>query len=173
MFLIKYFEKKMNLITFFLLLFSFNIFIIMIYMNYNFLYAISMSLITIIIYQFLLSINKVGEEHLLIKDGNINFHEVIKYYNLKKLVLEMKKRGLRLDEIAFCIKKDNELIVMKNKDINSYPVSLIVDGNLLEENLKLVNKDKKWLQEELLKKNLLIKKVNFAYYKQDKVYFVI
>ena len=120
----------------------------------------------------MLSIKKVSEEHVLIKDGNICFHEVIKHYSFQKLVFEMKKRGLRLDEIAFCIKKDNELIVMKNKDIKSYPVSLIVDGELLEENLKLVNKNKKWLQEELLKNNLLIKKVNFAYYKQDKVYFV-
>lgn len=171
-FVSKYFLKKMNIVSFFLLLFNYNVAIFMLYSNINFLFGISLGLITIIVYHFLILIKNDDKECILIKDGNINFHELVTNYSFHKLVFELKKRNIKLDEIAFCIKKNNDLVIIKNKHIKNYPVSIIVDGELLEENLKLVRRNKEWLVNELLKNQLLIRKVDYAYYKKDKIYFV-
>ena len=78
----------------------------------------------------------------------------------------------KLDEVNYCVKKNNNLIVIKNDYIKSYPVSIIVDGMLMEENLKLIRKNKKWLQDELLYRHLLIKNIDYAYYKNNNIYFI-
>ena len=61
--------------------------------------------------------------------------------------------------------------MFRNKDIG-YPVSIIVDGKLITENLKLINKNKDWLMNQLLEKHLLIKDIDYAYFKKNKIYFI-
>ena len=53
-----------------------------------------------------------------------------------------------------------------------YPVSLIVDGNVMNENLSLIKKNEDWLKKELLKKDLYVEMINYAYYKNNHVYFI-
>ncbi len=81
-------------------------------------------------------------------------------------------RHIKLEEIEYCIKKGERLIIIKNKNNYGYPISIILNGQLQEENLFLIKKDKKWLQEELLKRNLFIKKIDYAYYRRNKIYFI-
>lgn len=170
---IYYFKNKINLTSFLLIIFNMNISLIFIILNYNFLYGMLFSLLSIIFYKFVILFEKNSKEIILIKDGNINFHELIKNYSFQRLLLDLKIRHIRLDEIAYFIKNKYGITIIKNQEIKSYPVSIIVDGNLLMENLKLVNKSREWLKDELLKNNLLIKNVNYAYYKTGKIYFVV
>jgi uncharacterized membrane protein YcaP (DUF421 family) len=81
-------------------------------------------------------------------------------------------RHIKLEEIEYCIKKGERLIIIKNKNNYGYPISIILNGQLQEENLFLIKKDKKWLQEELLKRHLLIKKIDYAYFRKNNRYFI-
>ena len=170
--LIRYFRNKANVTSFMLILFNMNVYFMFIYQDINFVYGIIVLIISLILYSFFMLFNKQNKEVILIKDGNINFHELIENYSYRSLINYLKFRHLKLDEIAYLIKNSNGLTVIKNKQIDGLPVSLIVDGNLMEENLKIIHKKKEWLQEELLKNHLLIKNVDYAYYKKGQVYFV-
>ena len=170
--LIMFFKNKVNIFSFLILLFNLDIYFLFIYLNINIVYGILTGIISIILYLFVVSFDKEDEESILIKNGNINFHEVIKHYSYHKLFNYLKLRKIKLDEIEYCIKSNNRLIVIKNKNIKSFPVSIIIDGNIREENLRLINKNKIWLNEELLKKHLLVKNIEYAYYWKNKIYFI-
>ena len=167
-----YYRDKMNIYNFLILLFDMNIFLIFLERNINFIYGFIVAIISILIYRILCFFKKKDENIILIKDGNISFHEVINHYSLHKLINYLKIRRIKIDEVAFCIKNNNHLTIIKNKDIKSYPISIIIDGNLLEENLRLIKKNKEWLARELLNNKLLIKKVDYAYYKNNNIYFI-
>ena len=170
-FLVKYLKYQMNTISFIVMLFNVNIFSIMIYQNINFIYGIMVCIISLISLYFFNMFTKDNKEIILIKNGNINFHELLNNYSYYRLVNYLRLHRIHLDEVAYCIKKNNNLLVIKNRDI-SYPISIIIDGKLIDENLKLINKDEEWLKRELLEKNLLIKNIDYAYYKKNKIYFV-
>ena len=169
--IIKYF-KKMDLISFIIILFNMNIYVIFLEKNLNFLYGLMISVLSIVFYKFINLFKNDNQDIILVHHGNINFHELINNYSYSKLASYLKRHKINLDEIEYCIKNNNHLTVIKNKDINSYPVSIILDGKLLSENLKLIHKSEDWLKEELLKEHLLINMVNYAYYKNNRVYFV-
>ena len=170
--LVNYFEKKKIFLSLIIILFNLQLSLFLIYLNFNFIYGTLSSIISIILFKFLEVIKKDSNEVILIKDGNVNFHNIVNYYSYFKLMNYLKRRHIKLDEIEYCLKKNNHLIIIKNKDIQGFPVSLIIDGNIKEYNLRLINKDKKWLQEELLKKHLLIKNVNYAYYRNNQIYYI-
>ena len=115
--------------------------------------------------------NKKTKDIVLIQNGNINFHALIKHYDYTKLLTYLKIHHIKLEEIAYCLLNDNHLIVIKNKNYQ-YPVSLIVDGNVMNENLSLIKKNEDWLKKELLKKDLYVEMINYAYYKNNHVYFI-
>ena len=169
--LVKYYSNRMNITNFIVILFNMNICFLFIYKDINFLYGILVLISSLIVSYFFSLFNKNNKEVILIKDGNINFHELVNYYSYYKLIRYLKRHHIKLDEIAYCIKKNNDLVVIKNKGIN-FPVSLIVDGKLINENLRLINKSKEWLTRELLENHLLIKDIEYAYFKKDKVYFI-
>ena len=170
-FLIKYLLKRMNIIAFIMILFNMNVYLFFIYKNINFFYGILVAIISLILIYFLNMFSSNNNEIILIKDGNINFHELINHYSYNRLVNYLRLRHITLDEIAYCVKKNNNLTIIRNKDIG-YPVSIIIDGKLITENLKLINKNKDWLMNELLEKHLLIKDIDYAYFKKNKIYFI-
>lgn len=170
-FLIWYYRNKMNMISFMMILFNMNIYFVFIDRDINFLYGILVLFSSVIISYFFSLFSKNNQEVILIKDGNINFRELVNSYSYYRLIRYLKIHHINLDEVSYCIKKNNNLVVIKNKDIN-FPISLIVDGKLISENLKLINKDKDWLNKELLSYNLLIKDIEYAYFRKNKIYFV-
>lgn len=177
--LYKYFERtRISLLDFLLLLFNANVYLILLFNNFNFLYGTFFSLSTIIIkkayYCFSNNIkNDNNKEVILIKEGLINFHELVKNnYSYNKLVKYLKRKKIMLDEIEYCFLKDNKLMIIKNDIIKSYPISIIVDGKVLFNNLQTINKDSSWLELELNNKNLKINDIDYAYFKKDKLYFI-
>lgn len=170
-FLLVYFKNKMTINSLIVILFNMNVFFLFIYKNINFIYGLIVLLFSLVFYYFSNTFTKEYQEIILIKDGNINFHELINNYSYYKLVNYLKIHHLKLDEIAYCIKKGNRLTVIKNQDI-SYPVTIILNGKIITSNLKLIKKEEKWLKEELLNHNLLVKNVDYAYYKNNNIYFI-
>ena len=49
---------------------------------------------------------------------------------------------------------------------------LIIEGDIQEETLKNINKDKEWLVNKIHNKGLLIKDVFYSFYKNNKVYII-
>ncbi len=170
--LMKYFLYKNDANSFIIVLFNMNIYFFFIYQNINFIYGLIMAILSLILYRLLQLFKKDNKEIILIRDGNINFHEIINNYSYFKLINYLKIRHLKLDEISYCILKNNELVVIKNNEVNKLPVSIILDGKVLMENLRLINRDNKWLTKELIKKNMPINNINYAYFWNDKLYFV-
>ena len=171
MVLIKSFYDNMSILSFIIILFNMNVTFIFIYKNISFIYGLLVIIISLILYYFINLFNKTNEEIILIKDGNINFHELVNHYNYYKLINYLKFHHLKLNEIAYCIKKGNKLMVIKHKNI-LFPISLIIDGKIINENLKLIKKKELWLKEELAKRNMPINSIDYAYYKNNSVYFI-
>ena len=172
--LYKYFNRvKITILDFLLLFFNINLYLILLFKDFSFIYGLISSILIILIKELslLLFKDKNNKEIFLIKEGIINFHELVNNnYSYNKLINYLKKKKIKLDEIEYCILKNNELTLIKNNDIKNYPVSIIIDGKVLENNLKLINKDINWLKLELNNNDL--KGIEYAYFKKDKLYFI-
>ena len=165
-------KNKINIYNFIIFLFHLNLSFFFIYHDVNFIYFLLFSISTILIYKIIFYYKEQGEEIILIKDGNINFHNLLQYYSYQKLVNYLKIRNIKLDEISYFILRNNHLIIIKDKLIKNYPVSIIIDRIVKEENLKLIKKNNKWLDSELLKEKMNLENISYAYYLKDKLFFI-
>jgi len=172
--LYKYFNRvKITILDFLLLFFNINLYLILLFKDFNFIHGIISSILIILIKELslLLFKEKNNKEIFLIKEGIINFHELVNNnYSYDKLINYLKRKRIKLDEIEYCILKDSKLTIIKNSDIKNYPISIIIDGKVIENNLKLINKDINWLKLELNDNNL--NNIDYAYFKKDKLYFI-
>ena len=173
--------KEINILEVIILLFIFNINIFSLYMEFNILYTIFLSLIVILIYylyKFLyqVNINKkvINEDKILINRGIINFHELIKEnYSYESLIFNLKKKGISSPNLVdYCVKVGNDLLVFKKNSIKNYPISLIIDGNILKDNLFSINKSLEWINKKIIENNLDLKNINYAYFKNKEIYFI-
>lgn len=176
-----YFRKKeIKILEVIILLFLFHICILSIYLNISIFILLLSSMLIISIYYFYLYIenkeiiNKLPKEKVLINRGIINFKELLSSgINYDELIYELKKRGINSpDNIDYCIKKNNDLIIFQKNSIKNYPISLIVDGNILKDNLFSIKKNIDWLERKIDENYLNIKDINYAYYKEKQVYFI-
>ena len=168
--------KKITILDFVLLVFNMNLYVIFILKDIHFFIGLLCSLVIILVKELCLSLFKVIKkdikEIVLIKNGMIDFHSIVSNkIDFHKLVKDIKKRKIRIDEIEYCLKKDDDLIIVKNKDIKNYPLGLIVDGNILFNNLQVIKKDVSWLENELVLNNLTVNDIDYAYYKKNRLYF--
>lgn len=127
----------------------------------------------------------VGEPLILIKNGTVNDVNLKRArYNIENLLMQLRKKDIfNLSEVEFALLEvDGELSVLKKppyntatpKDLNiSTPykgliLNLIVNGRVIETNLKLAGKNSAWLKHQLhLKKVKDITDVIFAGFTAD------
>lgn len=112
-----------------------------------------------------------GHPSILIEKGKINIKELRENrLNLNDLLEELRlKDYYNLEDIEYAILETrgqitiipkSELEPATRKDLNvqssqnSLPVTLILDGRVNNKNLKLINKDKSWLDKQLKKQNI-------------------
>ena len=132
-----YFKNKINILSFLIIMFNMNISFFFIYKEINIIYFLLIGLLSISLYN--LFNKKIEDEVILVNRGNINFHELVSKYSYFKFVNYLKLHHIKLDEINYCIKKGNNIIVIKNKDNLKFPVSIILNGEIQKENLKIAN----------------------------------
>ena len=118
-----------------------------------------------------------GKESLIINKGILNIKEMIKQrYTLNDLLLQLRDQSIRtIEEVDYAVLENNgKLSVFKkdDKDNNIFPLPLIVDGNIEENNLLLINKSKRWLDNVLIEKKMNLKDIFYAFYKNKNVYFI-
>lgn len=172
-------KKRINILDFLLIIFISNIYIILIIKNINITIGLIITMIVLLIeklYFYLYSsFNKnTINDIILINKGNVCFKGLINNnYSYQKLIQNLKKKGIKdLNKIDYCFLYNNELIVFKS-DNNNYPISLIIDGKVIDDNLKCIKKDDFWLEKEISNNNLSLKDINYAFYKDYKIYFLL
>lgn len=119
-----------------------------------------------------------GKPSLIIVNGKINYKEMVKQrYSLDDLLVSLRQKEIRdieMVEYAF-LEPNGELSVFKYnffKMHSPYPVALILDGVLQKNVLKHIKKTENWVVDELAKKNLLIKDIFYAFYKNKKIFII-
>ena len=119
-----------------------------------------------------------GKPSLIIVNGKINYKEMVKQrYSLDNLLVSLRQKEIRdlsIVEYAF-LEPNGQLSVFKYnlfKLKSPYPQGLILDGELQYKVLKYIRKTPEWINNELLKNNLTIKDVFYAFYKNKKIYII-
>lgn len=115
-----------------------------------------------------------GKISLIINNGTLNIKEMINQrYSLDDLLSELREKGYRsIDEVGYAILEPGGKLSVFDKNNNIFPLPLIIDGNIELDNLKYINKDKKWLLSILKEKNINCKNVFYSFLK-DKDLFII
>ena len=119
-----------------------------------------------------------GKPSLIIVNGKINYHEMVKQrYSMDDLLLSLRQKEIRnIEDVEYAFLEPNgKLSIFKYnffKIKSAYPMPLIVDGTIQDKALKYIHKTKVWLERELEKKKLNLKDVFYAFYKGGKIYLV-
>lgn len=117
-----------------------------------------------------------GKPTVIIKNGILNFKEMINQrYTLDDLLLQLREKDVKgIDEVDYAILETNgKLSVFKKKDSdNSYPLPIILDGEVQFDNLYMIKKGKKWLLNVLIEKDVKVDDVFYAFYKQKELYII-
>lgn len=119
-----------------------------------------------------------GKPSLIISNGTVNYHEMVKQrYSLEDLLLALRQRSIKdISEVEYAFLESNgKLSIFKYGPVkikSSYPMPLIIDGKLEENTLKKIKKDELWLSKMLNEQNVKMKDVFYAFYKKKKIYII-
>ena len=118
-----------------------------------------------------------GKESLIINKGILNIKEMIKQrYSLDDLLTQLRDKNIRtIEEVDYAILENGgKLSVFKKDDTDKkiFPLPLIVDGEIEIDNLNYINKDKKWLDNILIEKNVLLENVFYSFLKDKEVFII-
>ncbi len=119
-----------------------------------------------------------GKPSLIIVNGKINYHEMVKQrYSMDDLLLSLRQKEVRnIEDVEYAFLEPNgKLSIFKYnffKLKSAYPMPLIVDGSIQKKALKYIHKTESWLTTELNKNNLNAKDIFYAFYKNSKIYLV-
>lgn len=117
-----------------------------------------------------------GNPSVIIKNGKINYNEMLKQrYNLDDLLVQLREKGYRsIEEVEYAVLESNGTLSVfpYEKEKTPLPLPIVLDGDIQEDTLKHLKKDKKWVQNILEKRNINLEDVFFAFYK-DKNIFII
>lgn len=117
-----------------------------------------------------------GNPSVIIKNGKVNYNEMLKQrYNLDDLLVQLRDKGYRsIEEIEYAILESSGTLSIFPYDNGKSPLPLpiILDGDIQEDTIKHLKKDKKWVYDFLNRKDIALENVFFAFYK-DKNIFII
>lgn len=118
-----------------------------------------------------------GEISVIINKGKVNFKEMLKQrYNIEDLLGQLREQGIKsIEEVDYAIlETDGKLSVFKKVDDpkRTFPLPLIVDGEIQNKTLIQINKTVDWLEKELKIESVVPEEVFYAFY-QNKNLFII
>lgn len=119
-----------------------------------------------------------GKPSLIICNGKINYHEMVKQrYSLDNLLLSLRQNSIKtIDEVEYAFLEPNgKLSIFKYnflKTKSAYPMPLILDGSIQEKALKHIGKNISWLENSLNNKNLCFEDIFYCFYKNKKLFII-
>ncbi len=119
-----------------------------------------------------------GKPSMIICNGRVNYHEMMRQrYSLDDLLLSLRQKKIKsIDEVEYAFLEPNGTLSIFPYSFlhthSSYPMPLILDGEIQKNTLLYFHKDANWLEEKLAKRNILVADVFYAFYKKHKIYLV-
>lgn len=116
-----------------------------------------------------------GEPSVIINRGKVNFEEMLKQrYNLDDLLTQLREKSIKsIEEVDYAIlETSGKLSVFVKNDDRDYPLPVILDGEVQEETLIQIGKNKKWLIKSLDENHTEIEKVFYAFYKNHDLFII-
>lgn len=115
-----------------------------------------------------------GKPSVIINNGKIMIKEMLKQrYNLDDLLTQLREENFKsLSEVDYAIlETSGKLSVFKkeNSKKTTFPLPLIVEGQIEYENLKLLDKDTNWLLNNI---KTDISNVFYGFYKENNIYII-
>ena len=95
-------------------------------------------------------------------------------YNLDDLLTQLRSKSIRsIEEVDYAILENNgRLSVFTKGKTDTYPLPLILDGEIEEDALRQLNKDKTWLLDLIRKERVARKDIFYGFYKDKKIYVI-
>ncbi|MBE6158151.1 MAG: DUF421 domain-containing protein [Firmicutes bacterium] len=118
-----------------------------------------------------------GNPSVIINRGKVNFKEMLKQrYNLDDLLVQLRSEGVKsIEEVDYAIlETSGRLSVFKKEDdlSRSYPLPIIIDGEVQEDALIQIKKNRVWLDRYLEKENYIIKDIFYCFYKDNDLFII-
>lgn len=119
-----------------------------------------------------------GKPSLIISNGTINYHEMIKQrYTLNDLLLSLRQKEIKdISQVEYAFLESNgKLSIFKYSPFKikgNYPMPIILDGKIEDSTLKYLRKDKNWLNNILIQQGVKLQDVFYAFYKKQKIFII-
>lgn len=119
-----------------------------------------------------------GKPTIIINQGKIDENAMKKQrYNFDDLLLQLREKDIaRISDVQYAILESSGSLSVfeKNESENEateITIPIIMDGNIIVENLKRINKDEAWLRKELDKRGYAdVKKISFCSFENNDFY---
>lgn len=118
-----------------------------------------------------------GKPSLIINKGRVNFKEMMKQrYNLEDLLTQLRAREVKsLEEVDYAILETSgklSVFLKQKGKSGTYPLAVILDGEIQEDTLKFLHKSKSWLLENLEREKVPLEEVFYAFYKGTRLFII-
>ena len=118
-----------------------------------------------------------GKTSVIINRGKVDFKEMLKQrYNLDDLLSQLRGQGIKsIEEVDYAIlETSGKLSIFKrNEDSSrSYPLPVIVDGEVDEDVLIQIKKSRSWLDKRLKEEGYSLEDVFYGFYKENNLYLI-
>ena len=118
-----------------------------------------------------------GKPALIICDGKINYHELIKQrYSLDDLLLNLRLQKIKsIEDVEFAFLETNgklSIFAFDKKYKKIFPHPVILDGLIINESLRRTGYTKNKLLYLLKENNLELKDIFYGFYKDKKIFII-
>ena len=119
-----------------------------------------------------------GKPSLIICNGKVNYKEMVRQrYSMDDLLLSLRQNEIKdLNEIEYAFLEPNGKLSIFKYNLfrirSSYPMPIILDGEVNKKTLEFLKKEQTWLEQELEKKGLSIADIFYAFYKNKRIFFI-
>ena len=118
-----------------------------------------------------------GTVSVIINRGKVNFKEMLKQrYNLDDLLSQLRGSGIKsIEEVDYAVlETSGKLSIFKRSDDSSrtYPLPVIVDGEVDDDVLIQIKKSRGWLNKKLEEEGYSLEDVFYGFYKENNLYLI-
>lgn len=116
-----------------------------------------------------------GKPSLIVVNGKINYKEMVKQrYSIDDLLLSLRQKEIDniLDVSYAFLEHNGKLSVFKKNKKNNYPMPIIIDGEINYKALDNIGMSENTLKNNLSHKDILLKDVFYAFYKNKKLFII-
>lgn len=117
-----------------------------------------------------------GKVSVIVDHGKVNYKEMVKQrYTMDDLLFELRQQEIKsIEDVDYAILETNgKLSIFKKKLFDrSFPMPLIIDGEIQTSTLKSIKKSRVWLEYMLRKNNLSSSDVFYCFFKGYKLFII-